>query len=159
MGQLRGNITHYLIFFHFSRKIKESLECFPVKLNNLIHTLAQMTAISPAKSTSQAFSQESCMPGASRSIQRATVLGFSKKTSHVSFKTVILTLMSFDYISHFASLHTFFLIPCLFFFYYAYEKSVTVWVEVPLRRTFQGEIITTRAVNRESSKRTAPALW
>lgn len=116
MGQLRGNITHYLIFFHFSRKIKESLECFPVKLNNLIHTLAQMTAISPAKSTSQTFSQESCMPGASRSIQRATVLGFSKKTSHVSFKTVILTLMSFDYISHFASLHTFFLIPCLFFF-------------------------------------------
>ena len=115
MGQLRGNITHYLIFFHFSRKIKESLECFPVKLNNLIHTLAQMTAISPAKSTSQAFSQESCMPGASRSIQRATVLGFSKKTSHVSFKTVILTLMSFDYISHFASLHTFFLIPCFFF--------------------------------------------
>ena len=118
-----GTSLTILSFFHFSRKIKESLECFPVKLNNLIHTLAQMTAISPAKSTSQTFSQESCMPGASRSIQRATVLGFSKKTSHVSFKTVILTWISFDYISHCTSPYTFFLIPCLFFFYYAYEKS------------------------------------
>lgn len=77
--------------FHFSRKIKESLECFPVKLNNLIHTLAQMTAISPAKSASQTFPQESCLPNATRSIQRATILGFSKKTSNVSLNSVILT--------------------------------------------------------------------
>ncbi|ELK23156.1 Phosphatidylinositol-4-phosphate 3-kinase C2 domain-containing subunit gamma [Myotis davidii] len=68
-------------FFHFSRKIKESLECFPVKLNNLIHTLAQMTAISPAKCTSQNFPRESCMLSATRSIQRATILRFSNMTS------------------------------------------------------------------------------
>lgn len=76
--------------FYFSRKIKESLECFPVKLNNLIHTLAQMTAISPAKSTSQNFPQESCMLSATRSIQRATILRLSNRTSSVSLESVIL---------------------------------------------------------------------
>lgn len=85
-----GKCNSLSFLFHFSRKIKESLECFPVKLNNLIHTLAQMTAISPAKSTSQNFSQESCTLSASRSITRATILGFSKKTSNVSLKLVIL---------------------------------------------------------------------
>ncbi|KAF4789336.1 phosphatidylinositol 4-phosphate 3-kinase C2 domain-containing subunit gamma [Turdus rufiventris] len=34
---------------YFTRKIKESLECFPVKLNNLIHTLVQMSMGSSAK--------------------------------------------------------------------------------------------------------------
>uniref|UniRef100_A0A8D1QX97 Phosphatidylinositol-4-phosphate 3-kinase catalytic subunit type 2 gamma n=1 Tax=Sus scrofa TaxID=9823 RepID=A0A8D1QX97_PIG len=95
---------------HFTKKIKESLECFPVKLNNLIHTLAQMTAISPAKSTSQTFSQESCMLSATRSIQKATILGFSKKTNHLyliqvthSKNETILTEKSFD---QFSKLHS-----------------------------------------------------
>ncbi|XP_055250249.1 phosphatidylinositol 3-kinase C2 domain-containing subunit gamma isoform X2 [Moschus berezovskii] len=107
---LRPQDTDLEATSHFTKKIKESLECFPVKLNNLIHTLAQMTAISPAKSTSQTFSQESCMPGASRSIQRATVLGFSKKTSHLyliqvthSNNETSLTEKSFD---QFAKLHS-----------------------------------------------------
>ncbi|EMP25002.1 Phosphatidylinositol-4-phosphate 3-kinase C2 domain-containing subunit gamma [Chelonia mydas] len=65
---------------HFTRKIKESLECFPVKLNNLIHTLAQMLATGFAKSTaSQNVPQESNLLDAERSIARATILGFSKK--------------------------------------------------------------------------------
>ncbi|KAI4546113.1 hypothetical protein MG293_002668 [Ovis ammon polii] len=109
-NNLRPQDTDLEATSHFTKKIKESLECFPVKLNNLIHTLAQMTAISPAKSTSQTFSQESCMPGASRSIQRATVLGFSKKTSHLyliqvthSNNETSLTEKSFD---QFAKLHS-----------------------------------------------------
>ncbi|KAM7244006.1 hypothetical protein CapIbe_004614 [Capra ibex] len=109
-NNLRPQDTDLEATSHFTKKIKESLECFPVKLNNLIHTLAQMTAISPAKSTSQMFSQESCMPGASRSIQRATVLGFSKKTSHLyliqvthSNNETSLTEKSFD---QFAKLHS-----------------------------------------------------
>lgn len=112
-----GECYSLSFLFHFSRKIKESLECFPVKLNNLIHTLAQMTAINPAKSTSQTFSRESCTMSATQLIQRATILGFSKKTRHVSLKSVILTYISFDYISHFPSLcYTFLLIPWFFFF-------------------------------------------
>uniref|UniRef100_A0A8C6MI71 Phosphatidylinositol-4-phosphate 3-kinase catalytic subunit type 2 gamma n=1 Tax=Moschus moschiferus TaxID=68415 RepID=A0A8C6MI71_MOSMO len=109
-NNLRPQDTDLEATSHFTKKIKESLECFPVKLNNLIHTLAQMTAISPAKSTSQTFSQEACMPGASRSIQRATVLGFSKKTSHLyliqvthSNNETSLTEKSFD---QFAKLHS-----------------------------------------------------
>ncbi|XP_016052979.1 PREDICTED: phosphatidylinositol 4-phosphate 3-kinase C2 domain-containing subunit gamma isoform X2 [Miniopterus natalensis] len=80
-NNLRPQDTDLEATSHFTKKIKESLECFPVKLNNLIHTLAQMTAISPAKSASQNCPQESSMLSASRSIQRATVLRFSKKTS------------------------------------------------------------------------------
>nr|KAF6497026.1 phosphatidylinositol-4-phosphate 3-kinase catalytic subunit type 2 gamma [Rousettus aegyptiacus] len=81
-NNLRPQDTDLEATSYFTKKIKESLECFPVKLNNLIHTLAQMTAISPAKS-SHNVSQESCMLHASRSIQRATIVGFSKKTSNL----------------------------------------------------------------------------
>ncbi|XP_078530159.1 phosphatidylinositol 3-kinase C2 domain-containing subunit gamma [Lissotriton helveticus] len=63
----------------FTRKIKESVECFPVKLNNMIHILAQMSLSNPAKSTSQLNSQEPCtVQVTDRSIRRATVLRFSK---------------------------------------------------------------------------------
>ncbi|XP_069484495.1 phosphatidylinositol 3-kinase C2 domain-containing subunit gamma [Ambystoma mexicanum] len=63
----------------FTRKIKESVECFPVKLNNMIHILAQMSFSNPAKSASQSNSQEACtIQVTDRSIRRATVLRFSK---------------------------------------------------------------------------------
>ncbi|KAM5334166.1 phosphatidylinositol 3-kinase C2 domain-containing subunit gamma isoform 1-T4 [Glossophaga mutica] len=77
---LRPQDTDLEATSHFTRKIKESLECFPVKLNNLIHTLAQMTTASTAKSTSQDLSPKSCALSSTRSIQRATILRFSKKT-------------------------------------------------------------------------------
>ncbi|XP_023364510.1 phosphatidylinositol 4-phosphate 3-kinase C2 domain-containing subunit gamma [Otolemur garnettii] len=80
---LRPQDTDLEATSHFTRKIKESLECFPVKLNNLIHTLAQMSTISPAKPTSQTFPQESCLLSTARSIQRATILGFSKKPTNL----------------------------------------------------------------------------
>ncbi|XP_057557626.1 phosphatidylinositol 3-kinase C2 domain-containing subunit gamma isoform X2 [Hippopotamus amphibius kiboko] len=109
-NNLRPQDTDLEATSHFTKKIKESLECFPVKLNNLIHTLAQMTAISPAKSTSQTFSQESCTPSATRSIQRATILRFSKKTNHLyliqvthSNNKISLTEKSFD---QFSKLHS-----------------------------------------------------
>ncbi|TFK06072.1 N-terminal EF-hand calcium-binding protein 3 [Platysternon megacephalum] len=77
---------------HFTRKIKESLECFPVKLNNLIHTLAQMLATGFAKSTaSQSVPQESNMLDAERSIARATILGFSKKPDSLYLVQVVQT--------------------------------------------------------------------
>ncbi|XP_045637337.1 phosphatidylinositol 4-phosphate 3-kinase C2 domain-containing subunit gamma [Ursus americanus] len=109
-NNLRPQDTDLEATSHFTKKIKESLECFPVKLNNLIHTLAQMTAISPAKSASQTFPQESCLPNATRSIQRATILGFSKKTSNLylirvthSNNETSLTEKSFD---QFSKLHS-----------------------------------------------------
>nr|XP_019600255.1 PREDICTED: phosphatidylinositol 4-phosphate 3-kinase C2 domain-containing subunit gamma isoform X2 [Rhinolophus sinicus] len=107
---LRPQDTDLEATSHFTKKIKESLECFPVKLNNLIHTLAQMTAISPAKPTSQTFSQESCMASTTRSIQRATILGYSKKTNNLYLIQVMhsnnetsLTEKSFD---QFSKLHS-----------------------------------------------------
>ncbi|KAF0883814.1 P3C2G kinase, partial [Crocuta crocuta] len=108
-NNLRPQDTDLEATSHFTKKIKESLECFPVKLNNLIHTLAQMTATSPAKSASQTPSQEICMLSATRSIQRATILGFSKKTSNLYLIQVThgnnemsLTEKSFD---QFSKLH------------------------------------------------------
>ncbi|XP_075753861.1 phosphatidylinositol 3-kinase C2 domain-containing subunit gamma isoform X2 [Pelodiscus sinensis] len=77
---------------HFTRKIKESLECFPVKLNNLIHTLAQMLATGSAKSSAtQSVPQESNMLDAERSIARATILGFSKKPDSLYLVQVVQT--------------------------------------------------------------------
>uniref|UniRef100_A0A7N5K6G8 Phosphatidylinositol 3-kinase C2 domain-containing subunit gamma n=1 Tax=Ailuropoda melanoleuca TaxID=9646 RepID=A0A7N5K6G8_AILME len=109
-NNLRPQDTDLEATSHFTKKIKESLECFPVKLNNLIHTLAQMTAISPAKSASQTFPQESCLLNATRSIQRVTILGFSKKTSNLYLIRVThgnnetsLTEKSFD---QFSKLHS-----------------------------------------------------
>ncbi|XP_057348014.1 phosphatidylinositol 3-kinase C2 domain-containing subunit gamma isoform X2 [Manis pentadactyla] len=109
-NNLRPQDTDLEATSHFTKKIKESLECFPVKLNNLIHTLAQMTAISPAKSTSQTFSQESCVLSANRSIRRATILGFSKKRNNLYLIRVThgdnetsLTEKSFD---QFSKLHS-----------------------------------------------------
>ncbi|XP_006866080.1 PREDICTED: phosphatidylinositol 4-phosphate 3-kinase C2 domain-containing subunit gamma [Chrysochloris asiatica] len=99
---LRPQDTDLEATSYFTKKIKESLECFPVKLNNLIHTLAQMAAISPAKSTSQTILSST------RSIQRATILGFNKKHSHLylikvtrSDNQTSQTVKSFDEFSKF----------------------------------------------------------
>ncbi|XP_005379095.1 PREDICTED: phosphatidylinositol 4-phosphate 3-kinase C2 domain-containing subunit gamma isoform X2 [Chinchilla lanigera] len=95
---------------HFTKKIKESLECFPVKLNNLIHILAQMSAVSPARSPPQTSSQEPCRLSTTRSIQRATILGFIKKPNDLYLiqvthgnNEISLTEKSFD---QFSKLHS-----------------------------------------------------
>lgn len=68
----------------FFRKIKESLECFPVKLNNLIHTLAQMSVTGSAKPPApDTVPQEWMMLDAEKAIARATILGFNKKSDSV----------------------------------------------------------------------------
>nr|XP_020042008.1 phosphatidylinositol 4-phosphate 3-kinase C2 domain-containing subunit gamma isoform X2 [Castor canadensis] len=107
---LRPQDTDLEATSHFTKKIRESLECFPVKLNNLIHTLAQMSAVSPAKSTPQSFPQESCMLSTKRTIQRAKILGVSKKLSNLYLVQVTcsnnetsLTEKSFD---QFSKLHS-----------------------------------------------------
>ncbi|XP_063251254.1 phosphatidylinositol 3-kinase C2 domain-containing subunit gamma [Prinia subflava] len=77
---------------YFTRKIKESLECFPVKLNNLIHTLVQMSVGSCAKPPSpESVPQEWMVLHTERSIARATILGFSKKPDPVYLIQVVQT--------------------------------------------------------------------
>ncbi|NXU01496.1 P3C2G kinase, partial [Buphagus erythrorhynchus] len=77
---------------YFTRKIKESLECFPVKLNNLIHALVQMSVGSSAKPPApEAVPQEWVMLDTERSIARATILGFSKKPDPVYLIQVVQT--------------------------------------------------------------------
>ncbi|NWU40392.1 P3C2G kinase, partial [Hylia prasina] len=77
---------------YFTRKIKESLECFPVKLNNLIHTLAQMSmGISAKPPAPETVPQEWMMLDTERSISRATILGFSKKPDPVYLIQVVQT--------------------------------------------------------------------
>ncbi|NWV97507.1 P3C2G kinase, partial [Machaerirhynchus nigripectus] len=77
---------------YFTRKIKESLECFPVKLNNLIHTLVQMSVGSSAKPPApETVPQEWMMLDTERSIARATILGFSKKPDTLYLIQVVQT--------------------------------------------------------------------
>ncbi|NXL22160.1 P3C2G kinase, partial [Setophaga kirtlandii] len=77
---------------YFTRKIKESLECFPVKLNNLIHTLVQMSVGSSAKPAApESVPQEWLMLHTERSISRATILGFSRKPDPVYLIQVVQT--------------------------------------------------------------------
>ncbi|NWS66682.1 P3C2G kinase, partial [Crotophaga sulcirostris] len=78
---------------YFTRKIKESLECFPVKLNNLIHTLVQMSMMSgsakpPAPET---IPQEWMKLATEKSIARATILGFNKKSDPLYLVQVVQT--------------------------------------------------------------------
>ncbi|NWT81972.1 P3C2G kinase, partial [Lanius ludovicianus] len=77
---------------YFTRKIKESLECFPVKLNNLIHTLVQMSMGSSAQPPApETVPQEWMMLDTERSIARATILGFSKKPDSLYLIQVVQT--------------------------------------------------------------------
>ncbi|KAM7055788.1 phosphatidylinositol 3-kinase C2 domain-containing subunit gamma [Acridotheres tristis] len=77
---------------YFTRKIKESLECFPVKLNNLMHTLAQMAVGSSAQPPApEPVPQEWLVLHTEGSIARATVLGFSKKPEPVYLIQVVQT--------------------------------------------------------------------
>ncbi|NXJ02771.1 P3C2G kinase, partial [Psophia crepitans] len=77
---------------YFTRKIKESLECFPVKLNNLIHTLVQMSVTGSAKPPApETVPQEWTMLNAEKSIARATILGFNKKSDSLYLVQVVQT--------------------------------------------------------------------
>ncbi|NWU62960.1 P3C2G kinase, partial [Pterocles burchelli] len=77
---------------YFTRKIKESLECFPVKLNNLIHTLVQMSVTGSAKPpTPESVPQEWMMLDIEKSIARATILGFNKKPDSLYLVQVVQT--------------------------------------------------------------------
>ncbi|NXG27617.1 P3C2G kinase, partial [Dromaius novaehollandiae] len=79
---------------YFTRKIKESLECFPVKLNNLIHTLVQMSvtgSAKPAPPAPEIVPQEWIMLDAEKAIARATILGFNKKPDSLYLVQVVQT--------------------------------------------------------------------
>ncbi|XP_058661154.1 phosphatidylinositol 3-kinase C2 domain-containing subunit gamma [Ammospiza caudacuta] len=77
---------------YFTRKIKESLECFPVKLNNLIHTLVQMSVGSSAKPPApESVPQEWMALDTERSLSRATILGFSRKPDPIYLIQVVQT--------------------------------------------------------------------
>ncbi|XP_027521013.1 phosphatidylinositol 4-phosphate 3-kinase C2 domain-containing subunit gamma [Corapipo altera] len=77
---------------YFTRKIRESLECFPVKLNNLIHALVQMSVTGSAKPPApEAVPQEWMMLDTEKSISRATILGFSKKPDTIYLVQVVQT--------------------------------------------------------------------
>uniref|UniRef100_A0A8B9PQ24 Phosphatidylinositol 3-kinase C2 domain-containing subunit gamma n=1 Tax=Apteryx owenii TaxID=8824 RepID=A0A8B9PQ24_APTOW len=77
---------------YFTRKIKESLECFPVRLNNLIHTLVQMSVTGSAKpATPEIVPQEWIMLDAEKAIARATILGFNKKPDSLYLVQVVQT--------------------------------------------------------------------
>ncbi|NXK90005.1 P3C2G kinase, partial [Formicarius rufipectus] len=77
---------------YFTRKIKESLECFPVKLNNFIHTLVQMSVTGSAKPPApETVPQEWVMLDTEKSIARATILGFSKKPDSIYLVQVVQT--------------------------------------------------------------------
>ncbi|KAM6302881.1 phosphatidylinositol 3-kinase C2 domain-containing subunit gamma [Podargus strigoides] len=77
---------------YFTRKIKESLECFPVKLNNLIHTLVQMPVmVSPKPPAPETVPQEWMMLDTEKSIARATILGFNKKSDTIYLVQVVQT--------------------------------------------------------------------
>lgn len=96
---------------YFTRKIKESLECFPVKLNNLIHTLAQMSVGSSAKPPApEPVPQEWMMLDTERSIARATILGFSKKPDPLYLIQVVQTCSVVTFVeksfSQFSKLHS-----------------------------------------------------
>ncbi|NXK07037.1 P3C2G kinase, partial [Herpetotheres cachinnans] len=77
---------------YFTRKIKESLECFPVKLNNLIHTFAQMSVTGSAEPPApETVPQEWMMLDGEKSIARATILGFNKKSDSLYLVQVVQT--------------------------------------------------------------------
>ncbi|NXX90271.1 P3C2G kinase, partial [Centropus bengalensis] len=75
---------------YFTRKIKESLECFPVKLNNLIHTLAHMSVTGSSKpSAPETVPPEWMKLDTEKSIARATILGFNKKSDPLYLVQVV----------------------------------------------------------------------
>ncbi|XP_043943189.1 phosphatidylinositol 4-phosphate 3-kinase C2 domain-containing subunit gamma [Protopterus annectens] len=63
---------------YFTRKIKESLDCFPVRLNNLIHILANMSTTMNSKKEPSKQDLQSMLPK-SGYIREATIIGFATK--------------------------------------------------------------------------------